>query len=87
MRNLRTRITEPLFHLETDESKTVKVLAVTNGLGEGVYVIEFDVNGQEYKIGLNVDIQNSKRNKGKISFEYQSLDQLNKIIDLIKTYY
>tara|TARA_Y100000389_G_scaffold176280_1_gene187683 strand:- start:2959 stop:3801 length:843 start_codon:yes stop_codon:yes gene_type:complete len=39
------------------------------------------------KIGLNVDIQNNKRNKGKISFEYQSLDQLNKIIDLIKTYY
>ena len=39
------------------------------------------------KIGLNVDIQNSKRNKGKISFEYKGLDQLNKIIDLIKTYY
>jgi len=38
------------------------------------------------KIGLNVDIQNSKRNKGKISFEYKGLDQLNKIIDLIKTY-
>ena len=39
------------------------------------------------KIGLNVDIQNSKRNKGKISFEYKGLDQLNKIIYLIKTYY
>ena len=39
------------------------------------------------KIGLNVDIQNSKRNKGKISFEYKGLDQLNKIIDIIKTYY
>ena len=39
------------------------------------------------KIGLNVDIQNSKRNKGKISFEYKGLDQLNKIINLIKTYY
>ena len=39
------------------------------------------------KIGLNVDIQNSKRNKGKISFEYKGLDQLHKIIDLIKTYY
>ena len=39
------------------------------------------------KIGLNVDIQNSKRNKGKISFEYKGLDQLNKIIDLIKSYY
>ena len=39
------------------------------------------------KIGLNVDIQNNKRNKGKISFEYKDLDQLNKIIDIIKTNY
>ncbi len=39
------------------------------------------------KIGLNVDIQNKKRNKGKISFEYKDLDQLNKIIDIIKSNY
>ena len=39
------------------------------------------------KIGLNVDIQNNKRNKGKISFEYKDLDQLNKIIDIIKDNY
>ena len=39
------------------------------------------------RIGLNVDIQNNKRNKGKISFEYKDLDQLNKIIDIIKSYY
>ena len=39
------------------------------------------------KIGLNVNIQNNKRNKGKISFEYKDLDQLNKIIDIIKTNY
>ena len=39
------------------------------------------------KIGLNVDIQNNKRNKGKISFEYKNLDQLNKIIDIIKSNY
>ena len=39
------------------------------------------------KIGLNVDIQNNKRNKGKISFEYKDLDQLNKIIDIIKSNY
>ena len=39
------------------------------------------------KIGLNVDIQNTKRNKGKISFEYKDLDQLNKIIDIIKSNY
>ena len=39
------------------------------------------------KIGLNVEIKNSKRNKGKISFEYKDLDQLNKIIDIIKSNY
>ena len=39
------------------------------------------------KIGLNVDIKNSKRNKGKISFEYKDLNQLNKIIDIIKLNY
>ncbi len=39
------------------------------------------------KIGLNVDIQNNKRNKGKISFEYKDLNQLNKIIEIIKLHY
>ena len=39
------------------------------------------------KIGLNVDIKNNSRNKGKISFEYKDLDQLNKIIDIIKSNY
>tara|TARA_Y100000817_G_scaffold234962_1_gene187222 strand:- start:98 stop:940 length:843 start_codon:yes stop_codon:yes gene_type:complete len=39
------------------------------------------------RIGLNVDIQNNKRNKGKISFEYKDLDQLNKIIEIIKKNY
>ena len=39
------------------------------------------------KIGLNVDIKNNKRNKGTISFEYKDLEQLNKIIDIIKSNY
>ena len=39
------------------------------------------------KIGLSVSIQNKKNNKGKISFEYKSLDQLNKIIEIIKSNY
>tara|TARA_Y100000591_G_C21641410_1_gene598048 strand:+ start:25 stop:867 length:843 start_codon:yes stop_codon:yes gene_type:complete len=39
------------------------------------------------KIGLNVEIKNKKNNKGTISFEYKSLDQLNKIIDIIKANY
>ncbi|MDA9643884.1 ParB/RepB/Spo0J family partition protein [Candidatus Pelagibacter sp.] len=39
------------------------------------------------KIGLNVEIKNTKNNKGKIIFEYKDLDQLNKIIDIIKSNY
>ena len=39
------------------------------------------------KIGLNVLIKNNKNNKGKITFEYKGLDQLNKIIDIIKSNY
>jgi len=39
------------------------------------------------KIGLTVSIKNSKRNKGTITFNYHDLDQLNKIIDIIKANY
>ena len=39
------------------------------------------------KIGLNVIIQNKKNNKGKITFEYKDLDQLNKIISIVKSNY
>jgi len=39
------------------------------------------------KVGINVLIQNKKNNKGKIIFEYKDLDQLNKIIDIIKSNY
>ena len=39
------------------------------------------------KIGLNVIINNKKNNKGSISFEYKDLDQLNKIIEIVKANY
>ncbi len=39
------------------------------------------------KIGLNVSIKNSKNNKGTISFVYHDIEQLNKIIDIIKSNY
>jgi len=39
------------------------------------------------KIGLKIDIQNKKNNKGKISIEYKDLDQLNKILEIIKNNY
>ena len=39
------------------------------------------------EIGLSVEIKNKKNNKGKVIFEYKDLDQLNKILDIIKTNY
>jgi len=39
------------------------------------------------KIGLNVIIKNNNRNKGSITFFYKEIDQLNKIIEIIKINY
>ena len=39
------------------------------------------------KIGLNVLIKNNKRNNGTITFSYKEIDQLNKIIEIIKANY
>ena len=39
------------------------------------------------KIGMNVEIKNRKNNKGSITFNYKELDQLNRIIELIKNNY
>ena len=55
-----------------------------NAKDTNIIALELSISN---KIGLNVDIQNNKRNKGKISFEYKSLDQLNKIIEIIKSNY
>ena len=39
------------------------------------------------KIGLNVLIKNKKNNSGSITFEYKEVNQLNKIIEIIKSNY
>jgi ParB family chromosome partitioning protein len=39
------------------------------------------------KIGLNVSIKNKKNNTGSLIFEYKDLNQLNKIIEIIKANY
>ena len=39
------------------------------------------------KIGLNVLIKNKKNNTGSLVFEYKDLDQLNKIIEIVKSNY
>jgi len=39
------------------------------------------------KIGLNVSIKNNKKNVGSITLEYKNLEQLNKLIEVIKFNY
>jgi ParB family chromosome partitioning protein len=41
----------------------------------------------EEKIGLSVSINNKKNNTGTISFEYRDLEQLDKLINIIKNNY
>jgi len=76
---LSVRQAENLVQLFKKKKQKSKVTKDTN-----ILALELSVSN---KIGLNVEIQNNKRNKGKISFEYKDLDQLNKIIDIIKSNY
>ena len=36
------------------------------------------------KIGIRAFIRNKRNNSGRVSFEYKDLDQLNRLIDVIK---
>ncbi len=44
-------------------------------------------NSLSEKIGINVTIKNNRQNKGTITFSYKEIDQLNKIIEIIKLNY
>jgi len=76
---LSVRQAENFVQLFKKKRQKSKIIKDTN-----IIALELSVSN---KIGINVEIQNSKRNKGKISFEYKDLDQLNKIIDIIKSNY
>ncbi len=39
------------------------------------------------KLGIRVSINNKKNNRGQITFEYKDLDQLNRLIEVIKANY
>jgi len=60
-----------------------------NSLGKSskdsnILSLESDVRD---KIGMNVHINNRKNNSGSVSFDYQDLDQLNRLIEVIKQNY
>jgi len=44
-------------------------------------------NSLSQKIGLNVSIKSNKRNKGTITFSFKEIDQLNRLITIIKSNY
>ena len=78
-KKLSVRQAENFVQLFKKKKHKSKITKDTN-----IIALELSISN---KIGLNVDIQNNKRNKGKISFEYKDLDQLNKIVDIIKSNY
>jgi len=49
-------------------------------------IVDLEKNISE-KIGLNVEIKNDKKNKGSITFFHKEIEQLNKIIEIVKLYY
>jgi ParB family chromosome partitioning protein len=51
-----------------------------------VNIVDLEKNISE-KIGLSVQIKNDRRNKGSITFFHKEIDQLNKIIEIIKLHY
>ena len=78
-KKLSVRQAENFVQLFKKNRQKSKITKDTN-----IIALELSISN---KIGLNVEIQNNKRNKGKISFEYKDLDQLNKIINIIKSNY
>ena len=78
-KKLSVRQSENFVKIFKNKKQNSRSLKDTN-----IIALELSISN---KIGLNVDIQNNKRNKGKIIFEYKDLDQLNKIIDIIKLNY
>ena len=66
--------------------KIFKKRKKTNNLSKDPNISQLEQSISE-KIGLSVSIKNSKKNKGTITFSYHEIDQLNKIIDIIKSNY
>ena len=73
--------------------RQVEALVKTFKIKRGKTTISKDANIRDLenslseKIGINVNIKNNKRNKGTITFEYKDIDQLNKIIQIVKSNY
>ena len=78
-KNLSVRQSENLVRLLRDPNKIKSSLKNANlkSLEESI----------EEKIGIKVLIRNKKNNSGQVTFEYKDLDQLNRLIMVIKANY
>ena len=78
-KNLSVRQSENFVKMFKTKKHSLKSLKDTN-----LQALETSIRE---KIGLNVLIKNKKNNSGSLLLEYKNLDQLNKIIEIIKFNY
>ena len=78
-KNLSVRQSESFVKIFKTKKRSLKPSKDTN-----LQALE---NSIREKIGLNVLIKNKKNNSGSLLLEYKDLDQLNKIIEIIKFNY
>ena len=78
-KNLSVRQTENFVKIFKVKKQSIKVSKDSNLKELESSMIE--------KIGLNVSIKNKNNNTGSLTLEYKDLDQLNKLIEIIKTNY
>ena len=80
--NLSVRQAEFLVKKEQAFSSSKKIN--TNSKDANIKSLESDLG---LLMGIKVDIKNKKNNSGEIKFSYKNLDQLNKIITVLKGYF
>jgi len=78
-KNLSVRQAENFVKIFKIKKQSLKKSKDSNLLSLETSIVE--------KIGLNVSINNKKNNTGTLVVEYKDLDQLNKIIEIIKFNY
>ena len=81
-KNLSVRQAEFLVKKEQVFSSSKKIK--TNNKDTNIKSLENDLG---LLMGIKVDIKNKKNNSGEIKFSYKNLDQLNKIISVLKGYF
>jgi ParB family chromosome partitioning protein len=81
-KNLSVRQAEFLVKKEQVFSGSKKIQ--TNNKDTNIKSLESDLG---LLMGIKVDIKNKKNNSGEIKFSYKNLDQLNKIISVLKSYF